>query len=472
MLSIYDPDASIADRIHYLKFYETYDGEPINQKLNQLLTVEKYNIFMEQLIDAILYTRNIHNGRGLRDLTYSYLFTLQQFVPMKAVFILYIMVNNGTKQIGSWRDIRTYCEFLAKHSKKGRDDIFIRPIICLYNHQLENDNKKWNSVISDWVSELPRPDARDFISYAAKWVPRESKGRNWLFDILVSLYNDPEYKTIRDSAKTPEQKSAAERKCKMMYRKMVSNLNKELDTLEIKQCANEWSEIDPAKISMTQLYNGANAFTANVDTEDRAKCASVFDLVYKDKLEQIAQKKYSYNVPVWKLVKHILRLVKEGKTAEVDAMNLHWQSYVEHRFSKEKDYYIAMLDISESMYEKDLYTAIGMSCAIATKSLFGQNVLVFGVKPEWVDLSNCEFDQMIHRIMSSFWSKHAIISDAFHLVLDAVVSADMVQEDVDKLKIQLFTNKEIDYESIFQIWREKYDRPFILSDKNFEKMVL
>ena len=99
MLSIYDPDASIADRIHYLKFYETYDGEPINQKLNQLLTVEKYNIFMEQLIDAILYTRNIHNGRGLRDLTYSYLFTLQQFVPMKAVFILYIMVNNGTKHI-------------------------------------------------------------------------------------------------------------------------------------------------------------------------------------------------------------------------------------------------------------------------------------------------------------------------------------------------------------------------------------
>ena len=92
MLSIYNSNAFIDDRIHYLKFYETYDGVPTNQKLHQILTEykAKYSEIIEKIIDAILYTRNIHSGRGLRDLTYSYLFTLQQFIPMKTVFILYI----------------------------------------------------------------------------------------------------------------------------------------------------------------------------------------------------------------------------------------------------------------------------------------------------------------------------------------------------------------------------------------------
>ena len=474
MLSIYNLEAPVADRIYYLKHYETYDGAPINQKMFQLINEHKAKV-MEQIIDAILHTRNIHSGRGLRDLTYSYLFTLQQFVPMKTVFVLYMMVKepNGI-QIGSWRDVRAYCEFLAEHS--GKDNPYIKPIICLYNEQLLKDNQTWTKIMKEWNEDtMPRPDARQYISYAAKWVPREAKKRSWLFDILVSLYNDPEYKTIRASAKTPEQKDSAERKCKMMYRKMISNLNKELDTLEVKQCANEWATIDPAKLSTSQLYNGTSAFT-NKDTEDRAECASIFDAEYKKRLEQIALKKYSYNVPIWKLVKHMLRLSKNGKTEELNAMNLHWRSYVDNRFSEELNYYIALLDISESMSQKELYTAIGLCCLTATKSQFGQNVLVFSHTLEWVDLSGCEFDKMVERIMSPFWSKDASISEACQVVLNAVLSADMGPEDVEKLKIQLYTNKPVDYENIFEIWREagikKCGKPFILNNQNFERMAL
>jgi hypothetical protein len=363
---------------------------------------------------------------------------------MKTVFILYMLVNDN---IGSWRDIRTYCEFLAK--EKGQDNPFIRPIICLYNHQLLKDHAAFNAG---------KP-----ISYAAKWAPRETKGRAWLFDILVSLYDDPEYKAIRS-----EQTDAAIRKCKMMYRKMVSKLNKHLDTLEIKQCANEWATINPASLSTSQLYNGANAFT-RTGTEDRAKCASTFDAEYKRRLEQITQKKYSYNVPIWKLVKHILRLTREKKTEELDAMNLHWNSYVENRFAKNPDYYIAILDVSESMSEKELYTAIGMCCAVASKSYFGKNVLVVGEKIEWVELSGCKFSEMVQRITSPFWNKYAVIYDAFQMVLDAVVSANMTPEDVENLKIQLYTKQQIDYESIFQMWKNK---SYVLSDRNVEKISL
>jgi hypothetical protein len=254
----------------------------------------------------------------------------------------------------------------------------------------------------------------------------------------------------------------------MMYRKMVSKLNKHLDTLEIKQCANEWATINPASLSTSQLYNGAKAFT-RTGTEDRAKCASTFDAEYKRRLEQIAQKKYSYNVPIWKLVKHIIRLTRENKTEELDAMNLHWNSYVENRFAKNPDYYIAILDVSESMSEKELYTAIGMCCAVASKSHFGKNVLVVGEKIEWVELTGCKFSEMVQRITSPFWNKYAVIKDAFQIVLDAVVSANMTPEDVENLKIQLYTKQEVDYESIFQMWENK---SYVLSDRNVEKISL
>jgi hypothetical protein len=132
-----------------------------------------------------------------------------------------------------------------------------------------------------------------------------------------------------------------------------------------------------------------------------------------------------------------------------------------------------MLDISETMSENELYTAIGMCCQIATKSRFGQNVLVFSHTLEWVDLSGCEFDKMVERIMSPFWSKDASVSEACQVVLNAVLSADMGPEDVEKLKIQLYTNKQVEYETIYEMWREagikKCGKPFVPS---FERMAL
>jgi hypothetical protein len=227
--------SSILEQIDYLKFHESYNDEsPINARLQDILQQQISSEYMEQIIDAILHTRDINLGRGLRDLTYSYLFTLQQFFPIKTVFSLYMMVDG---KIGSWRDVRSYCEFVSKHSEKGLNDPIIKPIIGLYNNQLAKDNKIWQETIEAYTEDgtNARPHARHYISYAAKWVPRESKGRNWMFDILVLMwiYRDPEYKSIMESAKTDDEILTAKRKCKMMYRKMVSNLNKELDIQDI-----------------------------------------------------------------------------------------------------------------------------------------------------------------------------------------------------------------------------------------------
>ena len=211
---------TILEQIEHLKFHELYDG-PINTKLKTILENPDSKNNMEEIIDAILHTRDIRQGRGLSNLTYSYLFTLQQVFPAKAVFAIYMIV---TQKIGSWRDVRCYCEFVAEHSEKGRADPIIKPIIGLYNHQLVKDVAAWKNALA---SE-ERPHARNHISYAVRWIPRPRKGRAWLFHMLVVMwvYKDPEYKAIVNSI---EDAADAERTCKIMYRKMISDLNKELD---------------------------------------------------------------------------------------------------------------------------------------------------------------------------------------------------------------------------------------------------
>lgn len=199
--------SSLSEQIEYLKLHEVYDGCAINAKLEAVLKDPECKKLFEHVVDAILHTRNIRDGRGLRHLTYSYLFTLQQVAPASLVFILYMIVD---RNIGSWRDVRAYCEFVAKHSAKGRADPIIKPIIGLYNNQL----------IKDLAKAKAKEDTPPVISHAVKWIPRDK----WLFHMLVVMwvYKDPEYKKIVDST---EDAAEAERTCKRMYRKMVSDLH-------------------------------------------------------------------------------------------------------------------------------------------------------------------------------------------------------------------------------------------------------
>jgi hypothetical protein len=398
---------TITEIIEHLKFHELFDPatSPYNERLDNLLALPECSKFMEQIIDAILFTRNINVGRGLRDLTYSYLFTLQKWQPMKAIFTLYMMVDS---QIGSWRDVRAYCELVAKHSPMGKEDTVIKPIIGLYNNQLAKDLKA-----------LANDDSAS-ISFAAKWVPRESKGRKWMFNILVSMWTfmNDDYKSIMASAKTEESKALAFSKCKMMYRKMVSGLNKKLDA--------DLPVFPKTKVSETVVKDPAFS----------------------------ARKMFHHNVPLWKLVKHVARLQQdeESNLEELAAINSLWPANYSNGFG---DYYVTLVDVSESMYEngaKPLYEAIGEACLIAPHSCFGNRVIIFSNKPELVDFSGCLFSEMIGRMMTPLLDTYVSVNEAFQLVLDAIISAKMTSEEASNIKIRLLTNKTVDFESVSQMW--------------------
>ena len=56
----------------------------------------------------------------------------------------------------------------------------------------------------------------------------------------------------------------------MNYRKIIASLNKQLDTVQIKQCSNQWAKIDPRKQTSRTMKLQLNAFlNKNCDGSER-----------------------------------------------------------------------------------------------------------------------------------------------------------------------------------------------------------
>ena len=94
-------------------------------------------------------------------------------------------------------------------------------------------------------------------------------------------------------------------------------------------------------------------------------------------------------------------------------------------------------------------------------------------KTRYVDVKS---NQMFLRVDSIDRVRPAFDINRVDWDVDAVIVSDMTPDETENLKIQLFTNKQIDYDCIFQMWKDagiqKFGQPFILDGQNFEKMSL
>lgn len=466
--SIYDPSSTIESKIHFIKCFETsFNRENgMNDRLDSILidiSIVDDLLFLKSenrngngdclnmVVDAIKYTRNIHNGRGLKDLTYSFLFTLHSYHHDFTISVLKTIVEHdhvNHVSIGCWKDVRNYVEFMAKYSKKGYDDPRIPDILNLYNIQLREDIKllKLNPLINP----------RNAISFAAKYVPRE-KSYPEMFEILVKMWS-----------------MESRNKGKMLYRKMVSDLNRQLDTLEIKECNKSWSSINPTQIPQ-------NALTLKRETLMK-KCPDTFLEFYENN-----EKYITYKTAPWKIVKNVMAANDKNDETEIEKWNDCWNNFIKTQLSKiadKKEYLIPILDISQSLFEKDadrgnyhLYNAIASACSLAAKSAFGNNILTFSHQAVWVDLDDCPLNIAVQRIIGLVYSSDACPCCALNVVLTGFINSKMTSEDVSNVKVILITKTKMNckyYKQINEIWKkeslEKCGNIYYLDNCNFVKL--
>jgi hypothetical protein len=237
----------------------------------------------------------------------------------------------------------------------------------------------------------------------------------------------------------------------MDYRKMLSSLNKTLDTVQIKQCGKTWSEIDPCKQTSITMHKQKKAFlnkTKKGDqrsySKDRIACAEKFEefALKAEKGEVVIKGK---RLGLNDFTKEALNLIvnQQQLGSEGQILNAQWvnNSLQTGKLGK----MIAMVDVSGSMSGDPMNAAIALGLRIAENSLLGKRVLTFSAVPQWVNLDGCNnFISMVEKVKYADWGMNTNFMAALNLILDAIVQHKLQPDDVSDMVLTILSDMQID----------------------------
>jgi uncharacterized protein with von Willebrand factor type A (vWA) domain len=409
----------------------------------QKISKPEYIGYMSIMFKLVGQTRDIIDGKGEYSLAYMLLAVWYKHNPSLARFAFECFVVGPAHPYGSWKDVKGMIKYMEE--KKTGEDLIVYAIKLL-NSQLKEDT----------TADIP--------SLAAKWTPREKSSHAKLFVKLALDY----YSEYIDSAKTSEMVKRAETKAKMDYRKLISSLNKKLDTVQIKQCANTWSEIEPSKQTSITMHKQKRAFLNKTKKgeqrsflEDRIVCATKFE-EFASKAEKGEVEIKGKRIGLNDFTQEALKLItnyQEG-SSEAQILNAQWLNSSQQTGKLGK--MVAMVDVSGSMNGDPLHAAVALGLRIAEKSLLGRRVLTFSATPTWVNLDGCDnFVSMVKLVQRADWGMNTNFYKALDMILDAIVQNNLKPEDVEDMVLTILSDMQIDqadssYGSMMTVIEHKY----------------
>jgi Mg-chelatase subunit ChlD len=411
---------------------------------------------LSMLYKMIGHTRDIIEGKGEYNLTYMMIYTWYDFFPELSKFAIKCMVQHESTTIhpyGSWKDIKYFCEY-CKSQTHNKQHPLIKYAIEIANEQLKEDNDAYIYGSKD-------------ISLVAKWIPREKTSFGWLYKYFAINYF-PEYiETASDSV----QLERAILKCKTAYRKILSTLNTAIDTLQIKQCGHEWSNINFNQVTSISLSKQKKAFLnikpngeiRRPTDNDRINCATNFKAHIQKAVDgeiEIKGKRLGM-ADFTKQAIHLLHQHIECNS-EKNLLNSQWRDNSTQ--NKQLGKMIAMVDVSGSMNGDPMNAAIALGIRIAEKSLLGKRVMTFSSNPTWVNLEDTpDFISQVQILMKSEWGMNTNFYAAFDLILNAIIQNKMAPEDVQDMVLVILSDMQIDCgdkcnkQTLYDTMKTKYE---------------
>jgi hypothetical protein len=405
--------------------------EELNNLYNRsVICREKYFELMSLMYRMIGYTRDIMDGKGEYDLAYMLLNVWHKHNPELAMFALRLFVlpppnntNSDYHPYGSWKDIKHIYEKYP-----------LSPLVQ-YGCQLI-------------IEQLKMDEASNNPSLVAKWVPREKSKYSDLFNILALDY----FSNYIRTAQNDMAKRKAIIKAKMDFRKLISSLNKKLDTVQIKQCANQWSTIDPENQTSITMHKQKRAFL-NVnkkgeqrsDKEDRIECAKKFQ-EYAKKAEKGEIEVKGKRIGLNDFTKEALNLIflNKTKSSEASILNAQWLDNSKQNGALGK--MIAMVDVSGSMQGDPMNVAIALGIRVAEKSMLGKRVLTFSASPNWIKLDGLDtFIDMVNAVKTADWGMNTNFAAALKMILEAIIIQKLKPEDVEDMVLAIFSDMQMDF---------------------------
>lgn len=462
---------NIQERILQFSFQVTRTNEAGLDKLctilYNLLTNLKHKVETGPLLEkglakgylSILYrmighTRDIVDGKGECTLSYMMIHTWSNFYPSLAQFALKCFVTLDKKDIhqyGSWKDLKYFCQY-CKNRGDRIDSPLIKFSIILINEQIKRDYANLLSNSND-------------ISLASKWVPREKSSFSWLYEALATDY----FSVFLSTAYTDEGLRKAILKCKTEYRKILSGLNRSIETIQIKQCDNKWQHIDFNRVTSITLTKQKKSFL-NIkkngevrcpESSDRIICASNFNSHIQKAVNGEVEMK-GKRVGIADFTKQAFELLRnKGSQTEKELLNSQWRDNSSKNGALGN--MIAMVDVSGSMDGNPMEVAISLGIRIAEKSLLGKRVMTFSAKPTWVNLEPYpDFISQVEVVKKAEWGMNTNFHAALDLILDAIVQNEMAPEDVQDMVLVILSDMQMDQgdkcdkSDLYNFMKDKY----------------
>jgi len=385
------------------------------------ISVGEYTECMIVLYKMTAYTRDLVAGKGEYTLAYMMIVVWNDFFPGLAKYALQCFVLSPEPYLlqpfGSWKDMKYFCDYCLEDNVRKNMDLILYAF-SLLNKQLKLDEYAPTNKLS----------------LAAKWVPREkSKRFGWIFHYLAKDYYP----------------NCSEKKANRQYRRLLSRLNAELDTIQIKMCNYEWDTIDHTKTTSITLMKQSKALLNLNESAsiERRLCANYLK---KEILENEFNKTFmkGKHVSMSSFVERAIYLLEEEQNQAIQATQATQEnqiqtfSYLKMLLNSQwKDYTFSLEDFSNpilplidtSLPREKLYEAIGMAIYLAEKSTPGRRVMTYSSIATWHNLDHCkDFTDRVKVIIENRekdWGLTPNLSYALDKITSVMTDCHMTQDE-------------------------------------------
>jgi len=404
-------------------------------------------------------TRDIVSGKGEQQLAFMQVFIWWQYFPVLAenAFIHFVKMTDH-HPYGSWKDVKYGAKYFKDKTSDEEHPLIVHAcnLIC---GQLKDDWIAYQTYKSTARKDKP------VISLAARWCPREpnyNKKKNVKFGFMFQMIANEMFPEFLASTSIDRDASwkKAKVKCKIHLRKRLSAMNKYLDTTQVKQCGDNWDNIDFNTVTTQTMRKQKRSFQnltkINVqksDKNDRIACSLNFkNHIAASKVDSINYKVHGKRCNTYELVKDALQYGSRTSESEtdIDTINLQWDDNLKNNKGLGNLPIVAMIDTSESMElngNTPLFNSIGLGirCSELTHAAFKNQVLIFDHDPQWCDLNDCpDFWSKVQKIKRASWGTSTRIYKAFQMILDACIKNKVPPVEVEGMVMAIFSDMQID----------------------------
>lgn len=409
------------------KLVRDLSKENLYEMMELILYSASNNRDITDLFVLAFQTRDIRNGKGEKLLfyyMYIWLYVHQKFRDITLDLLELIPIY------GSYKDLREIYA-IVEEDKTIKDKSLNKEIVKLFAKQLILDR------------DTPKDKS---ISLAGKWAPREQSKHHGLAITLSSyLFSNKMGKSTEDKGYNARKK----------YRKMLTDLNNRLNTIENLMCNGLWSDIDPGAVPAQNLKIRRKAFMnldiktgkQRYDIDDRVQCAKNFE----EYMKQPNNKMHGENMQPHELVKPYItysnKPIIEDPIIEAQFKSLCQQ------FASKPDNFLAkmcvMLDTSGSMMSggsknvPPILPAIGLTALITriNHPVFRNFYIRFSYNAEMMRYADSDSEPSLYEIVS-YMMKDGIISNtnfekAYDLILKLCVENNVLEEDLPEYLLVL-----------------------------------